>query len=141
MPLFKRHWREIALHQATVPLDPDWDRYLGMELGGMMHFLTVRVDGVLVGYLFVGVGPHLHYSTTRWAMVDMFWLDPLYRTGWTGVKMFREMEKRLRELGAKVVHVSEKEHFHNPAGRAVGVLLKRLGYRPIEIVWAKALES
>src|SRR5258708_3980238 len=26
-PLFMRHWKEIALNQDEVPLDPNWDRY------------------------------------------------------------------------------------------------------------------
>jgi len=137
-PLFTRHWREIALNR-DIPLDPDWERYLAYEFGGVLHVLTVRVDGVLAGYLFVCVGPHLHYASTTWAVVDMFWLDPLHRFGWTGIKMFRELEKRMRQMRVRVIHVSEKIHFTNPRGEAVGTIFRRIGYRPIEKVWAKAL--
>jgi hypothetical protein len=125
------------LNQDTVPLDPDWDRYLALENADLMHVLTVRVDGSLVGYVFVCVGPHLHYASTKWAVVDMFWLNPLYRVGWTGVRMMRDLEKGVSEIGAKVLHISHKMHVKE--GR-VSSIFRRLGYRPIEEIWAKTLE-
>lgn len=136
--LFRQHWREIALNQDAVELDPDWDKYLGLEALGILHVLTVRVSGALVGYVFVAVGPHLHYASTKWAVVDMFWLNPVYRFGWTGVRMLIENERHLREIGVKIVHIALKLHFK---GGRVAKLFKRLGYAPIEEVWAKRLEN
>jgi hypothetical protein len=135
-PLFRQHWWEIALNKDEVPLDPDWERYLTFEMAGILHVLTVRSEGALIGYVFVCVGPHLHYASTTWAVVDMFWLNPVHRFGWTGVTMFRRLEEKMRELNVRVLHVSEKLHFK---GGRVGVIFKRLGYRPIEQIWAKVL--
>jgi len=137
-PLFREHWREIALNRDVVSLDPDWERYLALEHAGLLHILTVRVSGALVGYVFVCVGPHLHYASTAWAVVDMFWLNPVYRFGWTGVRMMRDLEKGVRNLGAKVLHISHKLHVKD--GR-VSSIFRRLGYRPIEEIWAKTLET
>lgn len=135
-PLFRQHWWEIALNKDVIGLDPDWDRYLAFEMAGILHILTVRAEGALIGYVFVCVGPHLHYASTNWAVVDMFWLNPVHRFGWTGVRMFRELEKRMRELKVRVVHVSEKLHFKNAR---VGAIFRRLGYRPIETIWSKVI--
>ncbi len=135
-PLFKRHWREIALNQDKVHLDPDWDRYFAYDLAGILHCLTVRSNGLLVGYVFVLVFPHLHYASTLWAQTDIFWLDPAYRQGLTGYRMLKEMEWYLKAGGVKVIYANAKLHFE--AGRGtIGPLLKRLGFEPVEMIYSK----
>ncbi len=134
--LFKQHWAEIALNQDKIPLDPNWEQYFNFDLADVLNVLTVRANGVLVGYVFVLVFPHLHYCSTAWAQTDMFWLDPAYRQGWTGVKMFRETERHVKARGCKVLHVVVKLHFE--AGRGtLGKVLQRLGYKAVETVWGK----
>lgn len=135
-PLFARHWREIALNQDKVPLDPNWDRYYEYDLLNILQTLTVRSNGVLVGYVFMLVHPHLHYASTLWAQSDIFWLDPAYRSGWTGVRMFKEVEAGMRKLGVKVVMLNEKLHFDS----RVGELFKRLGFTHTENIFSKYLE-
>jgi GNAT superfamily N-acetyltransferase len=135
-PLFMRHWREIALHQDEIPLDPNWDRYYEYDLLGILQTLTVRSNGVLVGYVFMLVHPHLHYASTVWAQSDIFWLDPAYRSGWTGYKMLREIEAGMRRLGVKVVMVNTKLHFEASRG-TIGKLFERLGYKATETIFAK----
>lgn len=142
-PLFTAHWREIALNQDAIPLDPDYDRYLQCELIGILHVMTVR-DGStarLVGYVFAMIGPHLHYVSTRWCMGDMFFLQPPYRVGWNGVRMMKAFERGVAERGAKIIHLVEKLHFveSHKHGRKVGSLLEFLGYSPIEQVYAKRI--
>lgn len=138
-PLFMEHWRELALNQDTIPLDPDFTRYFQMELVGLLHVLAVRDAGRLVGYAFLIVCPHLHYASSRWAALDMFWLKPAYRKGWSGVRLFRHVEQRARELGAVVLSGTEKQHFANGKQHRVGALFEFLGYDPIETVYAKRL--
>jgi GNAT superfamily N-acetyltransferase len=128
-----RHWREIALNQDEVPLDPNWDRYFEYDLLNILQTLTVRSNGVLVGYVFMLVFPPLHYASTIWAQSDMVWLDPAYRSGWTGVRMFREAEAGMRRLGVKVVVLSEQLHFDTRLGN----LYKRLGFKHTENLFSK----
>jgi hypothetical protein len=135
-PLFERHYREIALDQDSIPLDPDWDRYFMLALNGMLHVCTARSGSVLVGYIFNLVGPHLHYRSTLHAEIEMFWLDPAYRGGSFVLKWFRQNEATLKELGVKKVGVATKNGYKD--GR-VGLIFKRLGYRPVETTWAKVL--
>lgn len=134
-PLFKRHWREIALNQDKVPLDPDWDRYLNYDLAGFLHCLTARRDGALAGYIFFFVHPHIHYASTPWAQTDIFWIAPEYRGGMTFIRMLNESEAYLKRLGAKVVYLNRKLHFDERLGN----LFERKGYRPIELVYSKYL--
>ena len=109
--LFKQHWKEIALNQDKIALDPDWQRYYDMDMADILNVLTVRSKGALVGYMFVLVAPHLHYCSSLWAITDIFRIDPAYRSGWAGIRLFKEMEKHLKLRGVKVAHVVVKLHF------------------------------
>jgi GNAT superfamily N-acetyltransferase len=138
-PLFLEHWRELALNQDVILLDPDYQRYLQMELAGLLHVLVVRDAGEMIGYAFMIVNPHLHYASSLWAGIDMFWLKPAYRKGWTGIRIFRHIERRARELKAQVIIGTQKLHFKNGRAHQVGALFEFLGYDPIETVYAKRL--
>src|SRR6266576_7312864 len=63
-PLFHEHWKELALNQDTVKLDPNWDQFNALDVQGILRILTVRMEGRLVGYVFLLFGPHLHYKST-----------------------------------------------------------------------------
>jgi len=94
----------------------------------------VRMEGRLVGYVFLLFGPHLHYKSTAWAHCDMFYLDPVYRQGWTGVKMFKALLRGVEEMGAKIASVPVKLHFMNAR---VIKLLERLGFKQTEVLMTK----
>ena len=136
--LFRQHWAEIALHKDAIPLDPHWDRYYDFDVADILNVLTVRANGVLVGYMFILVFPHLHYASTLFAVTDIFWLDPLYRRGMAGYRMLKEVEKRLQEAGVKVIYANAKLHFEAERG-TIGKLFERLGYSPTETLYSKYL--
>ena len=136
-PLFKQHHAELAVDPMRAPLAPDWDKYFDLDLLGVLHILTVRDGPVLVGYIFNLLGPHLHKKTTPVAHVDIYWLDPGYRSGWTGYKMFVENERFLKAAGVKKITLAEKCHFKNAFGRQVNVIFKRMGYTPEDVVYGK----
>lgn len=136
-PLFTEHWRELALNQDVVPLDPDWDKYYQLDVTGVLRVLTARVpSGQLVGYVFLLAGPHLHYKSTIWGHVDMYWLDPLYRQGWIGVRMFKALITGARTMKVANLTLATKTHFMD---NRVTKLLKRLGFVPIETIHAMRL--
>src|SRR6266566_6767577 len=130
-PLFHEHWKELALNQDTVKLDPNWDQFYALDVQGILRILTVRMEGRLIGYVFLLFGPHLHYKSTAWAHCDMFWLDPVYRQGWTGVKMFKALLRGVEEMDAKIASVPVKLHFMNAR---VIKLLERLGFKQTEVI-------
>lgn len=133
-PLFKRHWREIALNQDAVLLDPSWDTYIKLDLMGVLRILTVRSHGALVGYHFLLVVPHLHYNSTLSAETDLVWLDPAFRFGLTGYRLLKQACDDLKAGGVKLHKINEKLH-----APFLGPLLKRLGYAPIETAYCKVL--
>ena len=135
-PLFLQHWRELALNQDAVPLDPDWDKFYALDVQGVLRVLTVRLDKVLIGYAFLLVGPHLHYRSTVWGHVDMYWMDPVARSGWSGVKLFKTLSRDARAMGAVNLTLTTKHHFMD---NRVTKLLQRLGFTPIETVHAMRL--
>lgn len=129
-PLFQEHWRELALNQDSIRLDPDWDKYYRLDIEGVLQILTARLpSGQLVGYLFLLVGPHLHYKSTLWGHADMFWLDPLYRQGWMGVRFFKALVGGAKSMGVVNLTLATKMHFMD---NRVTKLLQRLGFVPIE---------
>jgi len=134
-PLFKKHYDELATHKDAIQLEPDWDKYFALDFDGNLRILTVRDNGMLVGYLFLIAGPGLHYATTLQAQVDMFWLDPLYRAGWFPITIFTELLRYCRELKVTRLYASEKHHFERDRG-GVGMIFKRLGFEVQDIVWA-----
>ena len=136
-PLFKKHHAELAVDPVRAPLDVDWDRYFDLDLVAALQIITVRDGAVLVGYVFNIISQHLHKKSTRWCTVDMYWLDPGYRVGLIGYRLFVENEKFLKLAGVQKVVVGEKLHFHNDHERKVNVLFKRLGYVPEDLYYGK----
>lgn len=135
-PLFQRHWEELGHDREAIPLDPDWDRYLALDFQNILRVRTARFNGILAGYIFNLVGPHLHYASTKHAEIEMFWLDPAYRGGSFALRWFRDNEADLKDIGVKRIHVAVKNAFKD--GRS-GLIFKRLGYHPAETVWGKRL--
>ena len=132
-PLFVRHWREIALNHAEVPLDIDHERYNGLAAAGALHVLTARRNGLLIGYHIAIVSGHLHYASTLHGITDVYWIAPECRHGVTGMRMFQAVERELQKLGVRKLLTATKLHLDQ------GPLLERLGYRPIERMYSKIL--
>lgn len=137
LPLWQRHWKEIAIDRDTIPLEPDFDSYYRLDNDRLLHILTARThDGELVGYSFNIVGPHLHYQSTRTGHTDMFWLAPEHRRGLCGYKLLKYTMAGLKRRGVKLHTINFKLGFQD--GR-VGRLLKRLGYAPSDIIMRKLI--
>lgn len=133
-PLFLEHWREASLEK--YPLDPNWDLYYSWDIQGVLRCLTVRAEGALVGYLFLLLSPHVDHKTTLYAQAEKFWLDPVFRQGWTGVKLFKEAARAATEWGA--VEFAVPVELHMMDGR-LARLLQRLGFRPVETIHSRKL--
>lgn len=133
LPLLTRHWREIALNHQDVPLDIDHERYDNLDECGGLHIVTVRQDGVLIGYHVAIVSGHLHYKSTLHGITDVYWIAPERRHGVTGMRMFQAVERELKALGVRKLFTATKLHLDQ------GALFEHLGYRPVERVYAKII--
>lgn len=133
LPLLKRHWREVALNHEAVPLDIDDEQYDSLDESGTLHILTVRRQGLLIGYHVAIVSGHLHYKSTLHGITDVYWIAPECRHGVTAMRMFQAVERELAKLGVRKLFTATKLHLDQ------GPLFERLGYRPVERLYAKLI--
>ncbi len=131
--LFVRHWREIALNHAEVPLDIDYERYDEMAARGAVHVLTARRNGLLIGYHVAFIAGHMHYRSTLHAVTDVYWIAPECRHGVTAMRLLQAVERELKRRGVRKLFTATKLHLDQ------GPLFERLGYRPVERMYAKLI--
>ena len=126
------HWRAIAMDQDTIPLDVDWDRYAALDASGNLHIVTGRDDEQrLRAYALGIVTGHLHYKSTLHCQYDVYWLDPAYRRGLEGYRLFQMMERTLQARGVKKLLAGCKVSLD------VGPLFERMQWRETERTFTK----
>jgi GNAT superfamily N-acetyltransferase len=132
-PLFPEHYRELALNQDDVPLDPQYDEYLRRDAAGAVMLVTLRDRGSLAGYFVAFVAPGLHYRTCLTLTMDIFWVHPVHRGKMGGVTLFRAVEKEARRRGVQRMFAGSKCH------KEASFLFERLGYDRVEVYYSKWL--
>lgn len=133
--LIDLHYKEIALNQSKVKLNPDWALYAALEAEGKLKIFTARDAGVLVGYFVVVVGVNMHYKDHLFACNDIIYLHKDYRRGFAGVKLIKFAKACLTEDGVSVLTINTK--VHQPFDK----LLERLGFNLIERVYSSYLQG
>lgn len=132
-PLLVAHYKEIARNQDKVKLNPDYDKYRALDKAGMVHSVTARDEGKLIGYYISIVAPHLHYRDCIMAMNDVLFISPEYRKGFIAFKLLKYGEKTLKDRGVGVIHMNMK------LANDFGILMERLGWIEIERIYEKVL--
>jgi len=131
--LLSLHWEEIAVLKDVIKLNPSYEIYRMLEDSGKLYILTVRDDGLLVGYFISIITKNPHYMDEVWAMNDIMYLHPKHRKALIGYTMIRKAEEGLKALGATVTTVHVKiEH-------PLDALMKKLGYTPNEVNYIRKL--
>jgi GNAT superfamily N-acetyltransferase len=125
-PMFPKHYRELALDQDRVPLDPQYDVYLARENRGEVLFVTARKSGEIVGYFVGFLAPGLHYRTCLTLTMDIFWIDPAHRGSGAGYQLFKFVENEAKQRGVQRMFVGSKLH------KDASWLFDRLGYQEVE---------
>lgn len=133
-PLLLDHWRELALDQDRVALDPDWDIYHRKDAEGGVLFVTVRERGKLIGYFVGFVGPGLHYRGCLTLQMDVFWLHPDFREDSLSVvegevvaeQLFAEVHRVAKARGVQRAFHGSKLH------KDASQLFERLGGVEVE---------
>lgn len=136
--LLRAHWNELGVHKNEMPLDPDFARFQMLEEAGVFKVWTARSGRTLVGYIGWFIQPHMHYRTTLTAVDDLYLLDPEYRRGTAGTRMFTSAFAALRELGVKRIIVHDKVHFEAERG-GLGPFFRRLGFEHTDNIWSMML--
>lgn len=131
--LLELHWKEIAMNQDLIKLDPCYDEYITFEHQGMLHLVVARDAGRMVGYHLSFIRPHLHYKNSLSAIVDIYFVLPECRGG-AGFKLLRFVEQSLKARGVQKIFTACKLH-HD-----IGTLFDRLGYTEIERMYTKVIQ-
>lgn len=135
LSLLDLHYKEIALNQDKIKLNPDWDVYSGLEQQGKLKIFTARDNDTLVGYFVVVVGVNMHYKDHTFACNDIIYLHKDYRKGFAGIKLIKFAKKCLTEDGVSVLAINTK--VHQPFDK----VLERLGFNLIERVYSSYLQG
>jgi len=133
--LIDLHYKEIALNQSKVKLNPDWDVYRSLEEQGKLKIFTARDEETLVGYFVVVVGVNMHYKDHTFACNDIIFMHKDYRKGFAGIKLIKFAKKCLTEDGVSVLTINTK--VHQPFDK----VLERLGFNLIERVYSSYLQG
>lgn len=131
--LFENHWKETEIDTEDVPVSVWKDAYKEMYDNGVLHIVTVRDNGNIVGYHVSSVQPHLNHSDTLMGFTLSFYLRPDYRLSGTGMKLLKFVEKTLEEKGVIKFYLTTKKKLD------LGKLFEMLGYRPDEVTYSKML--
>lgn len=133
--LLPDHYRELALNQDEVPLDPQYEIYIENEHKGGLLFVALRDAGEMVGYYIGFIAPGLHYKTCLTCITDIFYVRPDKRNGTVGIKMFRFVEKELKRRGVNRWFTGSK------VAHDASALFDYLEFERVEIFYSKWLGS
>lgn len=128
-PVVARAMAEIGRPGMTPGVD--WPRLAALEAAGKTLLLVLRAEGAIVGYVLMIIDRHIHYAETV-AVNDALFIDRAHRARWAA-RLVRYTEVACRVRGASHIH------WHAKAANALGPMLERLGYAPLETVLGKSL--
>lgn len=137
------NWDEVYRTDGDLPIDVDWPKLLMLERMGQYKALVARKAGKLIGYNGYFVQPPIRHKTSIWAVNDTIYVDPAVRASTTGIKLLKAAEPAMAALGAKMIFQGnlwpDTVSTSGKARARFGDLLVRLGYQPVENVYAKRL--
>jgi len=132
-PLFVRYGREFPRVEGVVS-DPNWPQMLRMAGAGGLRVVTARNDGLLVGFAFNIVGPHLMYRNTSYGITNAIFLEKAFRFGWFPIKFLKHNLDCLKEWGVKETFIAR-----DVANTRLGKVFERLGYKAVEVGYTRSL--
>lgn len=131
-PLFPLHYEELALDKDKVPLDPQYGIYLARDAMGEVMFVSLREQGVLVGYFVGFIAPALHYQTCLTLTMDIFYVAEKWRGNGGGALLFNAVKREASRRGAQRWFVGDKCHAAVHAEQLFGAM----GFEKVEHYWS-----
>jgi len=130
--LWSLHWNEVANFQENIKLAVDRESYIQMQQVGLYQTIVIRNDeNTLIGYIGFIISTHPHYKDNIFASMDNVFIHREYRKGFAGIRLFKEAEKLLKELGVDMIMMRTKKHFD------LSPIFERMGYLEMEKVYSK----
>lgn len=133
---FDQHYDELSKHVGRYNWKCDFRKHFEAEAMGRFLTVTLREDGVVIGYFMGFIGPGNHYEHCLTLTMDLFFITPERRNVGAGAfKLFKKVEKTARARGVNLLLYGSK--LHKDSGR----LFRAFGMAPIETWYSKFLEN
>lgn len=132
-PLLHEHYKEVAMFQDKIKLNPDKAFYEHAQDAGRVYLHTARTtkDRQLIGYAATMVHVNPHYQDHTYAVNDVVFVLPEYRDGQVAPTLVAMVESDMKRLGCSVMTFHMKEH------KPFRSLMKHCGFEMKEELWAK----
>jgi GNAT superfamily N-acetyltransferase len=130
-PHWQAHWVETQREHETMPLDIDLDAYFTLEDQGCLSVVTMRADGVVVGYMTCFLHRHLKSKGVWCGSMDAYYIAPAYRGQGAGAQLFLAAEAALKARGVQRLF-GDTKLWHN-----LGPLLERQGWTAVGVQYTK----
>lgn len=99
IPLWQKHWEEVAIHRDTIKLDVNVPQYDAQDACGALCIVVARHKGEIVAYWAGLIRTHLHYAQSLTAFTDVYFVDKAHRKNGLGQQLFQFVEKTLKARG------------------------------------------
>jgi hypothetical protein len=128
--LLELHKNELCMFGEDIELNPNWSKYKELDKIGILNIITMRKNGILIGYYISIIFRHLHYNFTI-SCNDILYIVKKYRGH--AMTFFRFIQKHLEDRGVKVMSFNIKPilDFRNVA--------EYLGFELLEYTYFKRL--
>ena len=130
VPLIFAYWKEAEGHRHYQGIELRRERYDEYERAGMLHCVTVRDDGRLVGYALGYISVSMRSQVKIWGD-DMFYIQPAYRSRALALMQF--IEEYCRHHGIAEIILSALTSGATPE------LLEYIDYTPVSVQYSKRL--
>lgn len=132
VPLIHAYWKEAETHRHYQGLELKRERYDEYERAGMLHCVTVRDDGVLIGYALGYISKSMRSQALTWGD-DMFYLMPAYRGQSIGKALMWFIEDCCQKGGISEIVLNAL------TGAGVPEMLEHVDYTPVSVQYSKRL--
>lgn len=132
--LFDTHYKDLALNQDQVPLDPMYDDYLQRDAQERILLVSLRKDGQMIGYFVSFIAPSLHYKTCLTCTMDIVYVMPEHRgNGMSMIRMLKVAKQECKRRGVQRWFVGSKLH------KDIGRIYEAFGFQPVETYYSMML--
>lgn len=115
---------------------PDWQLYKEQEDNKNLGFVAMRESGKLIGYAVIKIMTDIHQENQRIALLHDLYITHEKRGN--AASFLHYIEQFVQQMGAYRLDVAERLSFDAKRGGS-GKFYSFLGYRPMEVIWAKVL--
>lgn len=133
LPALIDEYAAESANNEIGPISPQFETYRVMEAAGVFHAFAARLDGRLIGFMFL-LTPILPHFGCLVGVSESYFVASEHRKTGVGLRLLRAAEELAGAKGASGVLVSA------PIGGRLEQVMPGIGYRETARVFFKALK-